>query len=171
MTRLFFTLLTLFFLSGPAIGENSDFRRCTLAADGVMARQATMLEKNVGYNISPESWFGKHSTLGREGSFLTDYRAVGKVLGPVRANQKFSVGLFSGKGQMSYFNAWRLERALGLERGSLMGGFRFTRVSGIQDMAPRSPLFGNDFFQGAGKGLPGGGPEIVVDPLPTSPWP
>jgi len=34
MTRLFFALLTLFFLSGPAMGENSDFRRCTLAAKG-----------------------------------------------------------------------------------------------------------------------------------------
>jgi hypothetical protein len=33
MTRLFFALLTLFFLSGPAMGENSDFRRCTIAAE------------------------------------------------------------------------------------------------------------------------------------------
>jgi len=33
MTRLFFALLTLFFLSGPAIGENSDFRCCTVAAN------------------------------------------------------------------------------------------------------------------------------------------
>lgn len=33
MTRLFFALLTLFFLNGPAMGGNSDFRRCTLAAN------------------------------------------------------------------------------------------------------------------------------------------
>lgn len=32
MTRLFFALLTLFFLSGLAIRENSDFRHCTVAA-------------------------------------------------------------------------------------------------------------------------------------------
>jgi hypothetical protein len=36
MTRLFSVLLTLLFLSGPAMGENSDFRRCTLAAEGTM---------------------------------------------------------------------------------------------------------------------------------------
>ena len=32
-------------------------------------------------------------------------------------------------------------------------------------------LTGNDFFRGPGKGLPGGGPELVIDSIPTSPWP
>jgi len=30
---------------------------------------------------------------------------------------------------------------------------------------------GNRFFLGPGKGLPGGGPEIVIDPVPTVLWP
>lgn len=34
MTRLFFALLTLFFLSGPAMWGNSDFRHCLIAAKG-----------------------------------------------------------------------------------------------------------------------------------------
>lgn len=34
MTRLFFALLTLLFLNGPAMGENSDFRRCYLPQRG-----------------------------------------------------------------------------------------------------------------------------------------
>jgi hypothetical protein len=29
-------------------------------------------------------------------------------------------------------------------------------------------LTGNVFFKGPGEGLPGGGPEIVVDSIPTS---
>lgn len=38
-------------------------------------------------------------------------------------------------------------------------------------MAPRNPLEGNRFFLGPGKGLPNGGPELVIDPVPTKPWP
>ena len=38
-------------------------------------------------------------------------------------------------------------------------------------MNPRSPLEGNRFFKGPGLGLPGDGPEIVVDPISTKPWP
>jgi hypothetical protein len=60
-----------------------------------------------------------------------------------------------------------LESALGLEPSSLANGFRISEVRGISGMNPRSPLTGNPYFQGPGKGLPGGGPEIVVDPLPT----
>ncbi len=146
--------------------------RITVAAENAFTtRQAAMLQKNVGYNISPEAWFSKYPALGRGGSFVTDYRAVGEILGPVRANRSFSVGLFSGEGQISYLKAWRLERALGIDRGSLSGGFRFTRVPGINAMAPRSPLAGNKYFLGPGQGLPGGGPEMVIDSIPTSPWP
>lgn len=35
MTHILTCLLTLFFLSGPVIGENSDFRCCTLAWNGL----------------------------------------------------------------------------------------------------------------------------------------
>jgi hypothetical protein len=36
MTKLLFALLTLLFsLSGPAMGENNDFRRCSIAANNV----------------------------------------------------------------------------------------------------------------------------------------
>ncbi|MEI7929395.1 MAG: RHS repeat-associated core domain-containing protein, partial [Verrucomicrobiales bacterium] len=134
-------------------------------------RQMTMLQRNLGYNISPEGWFSTYPALGRSGSYLTDYRAVGEILGPVRSNRSFSVGLCSGQNQISYLRAWRLERALGLDRGSLWSGFRFTRVPSIRDLAPRSPLIGNKYFLGPGRGLPGGGPEMVIDPIPTAPWP
>lgn len=65
----------------------------------------------------------------------------------------------------------KLEKSLGLEPGTLREGFRFTKVSRIGEMHPRNPLEGNRFFMGPGIGLPGGGPELVVDSIPTEPWP
>jgi RHS repeat-associated protein len=138
-------------------------------------RVVATLRKDVGYNITPESTFAKYSHVGRHGTFITDYRAVGEVLGPVRANQRFTVGLFtrSSKNQISYLKAWRLERALGLNKGTLREGFRFTRVPRIGARNPRLPTAaqGNVHFLGTGRGLPGGGPELLIDPIPTSPWP
>ena len=83
------------------------------------------------------------------------------------------MGLFTraSKNQISYFKAWRLERQLGLHRGSLWKGFRLKEVKGIKNMSPRSPLEGsNKYFLGPGKGLPNGAPEMVIDSVPTI-WP
>ena len=61
---------------------------------------------------------------------------------------------------------------LGLEDSNqLINGFRFSRVSGINDMSPRSPFFYENKNFVPGQGLPNGGPEIIVDPIPTFPWP
>jgi hypothetical protein len=132
-----------------------------------------MLAHDVGYNITPEEVFAQYPAIGRFGTFISDYRAFSEILGPVRGGGRFTVGLFTqaSKNQISYLKVWRLSRALGLERTSLFGGFRFTRVSGITDMAPRSPLAGNRYFLGSGKGLPNGAPEVVISPIPTNPWP
>ncbi|WP_200866793.1 hypothetical protein [Pseudomonas syringae] len=40
-------------------------------------------------------------------------------------------------------------------------------ISSITGMSPNSPLQGNEYFQGAGQHLPGGGPEMVIDSIPT----
>lgn len=34
-------------------------------------------------------------------------------------------------------------------------------------MSPNSPLQGNEYFQGAGMHLPGGGPEMVIESIST----
>ncbi len=60
---------------------------------------------------------------------------------------------------------------LGLKRGDLLGGFRVTEIVDIVNRNPRSRLQGNVYFRGNGMGLPNGGPEIVVDSIPTWPWP
>jgi filamentous hemagglutinin len=125
-----------------------------------------MLDKNVGYNISPEKWFTDYSHLGRYGTFLTDKRAFTSVLGHANAG-KYKVARKAGPGRVSRKQAKDLERQLGLERGSLRDGFRITKVDNIKDMSPRSPLAasGNPYFLGNGEGLPGGGPEMMVDSI------
>jgi RHS repeat-associated protein len=138
-----------------------------LSSECVSDRQQKMLEKDVGYNISPASWFKKFTHLGKGGTFVTDKRAIRSVLGHAQEGD-YTVGRKAKPGQISSKQSRDLERNLGLEPGSLREGFKITRVEGISDMAPRSPLEGNRFFKGPGEGLPGGGPEIVVNPIPTS---
>ena len=139
-----------------------------LAKACVSKRQQKMLDKNVGYNVSPESWFSKYTHIGRGGTFVTDKKAVSDVLGHARPG-RYNVAQKAGPGRISRKQARDLERELGLDPGSLGQGFRITRVQGIEDMSPRSPLKGNRFFKGPGEGLPGGGPEMVVDSISTSP--
>lgn len=63
-----------------------------------------------------------------------------------------------------------LEEALGLERGSLSEGFRISTVADIDAMQLVFPVdVKNPRFLGAGKGLPGGGTEIIMSPsLPVN---
>ncbi len=132
---------------------------------------ARMLGKNVGYNVSPEFWFNKFDTIGVLDTYVTDYRAIGEILGPVRANTKFEIGLFSRGNKLSYFKVRQLEKALGLDPRTLTDGFRLSRVTSLFERSVRSPLGGNDFFTEPGAGLPGGGPELAIDPVSTDPWP
>ena len=133
----------------------------------VQRRQEQMLRDNVGYNVSPESWFTDYPGLGRYGTFLTGRKAFLNAIGKsFKPNNAYKVGDNIRPSQVR-----RLETRLGLEPGSLNDGFRITEVTDISARSPRSPLEGNRFFRGPGNGLPGGGPELVVDPIPTTPWP
>ncbi len=136
-------------------------------------RAERMLALNTGYNVSPEKWFDQYPALGKDGTYVTDYRAIAQVIGPQRANTKFDLGLFSFGNNISYFKVSRLETSLGLDSGSLLDtGFRFTRVPDIINLSPRSPIYSdNPLFRGGGNGLPNGGPELVVNSIPTNPWP
>ena len=134
-------------------------------------RAKQMISKNIGYNVSPENWFSKYKSIGKSGTYITDYKAISDITGPIQINQKYSVGLVSGGNKMSYYKTWQLERALGLNRGSLMNGFRITEIKNIVDKGLSSPIVGNKYFLGPGMGLPGGGPEFVINPIPTKPWP
>ncbi len=122
-------------------------------------RQAQMLKDNVGYNVSPRSW-DKYPSIGRNGSYLTDKQAITDTLGKLSEGQNTMT--------ISKAQARQLENNLGLEEGSLDGGFKIRKVEGIQQSGTRSPLEGNELFRGAGKHLPGGGPEMQVDSIPTT---
>jgi filamentous hemagglutinin len=108
-----------------------------------------MLNEDVGYNVSPSGW-DSYSTIGKNGTYLTDQQAITDILGPLNS---------TGETTITAEQAARLEMAMGLEPGSLTDGFKIREVTGITDMSPRSPLEGNQFFQPGGKHLPGGGPE------------
>jgi len=145
--------------TGELLLTDQSSTTATVTADtaAVASRQSNMLAEDIGYNVSPESTFMKHDTIGANGTFVTDRQALTDVLGD------FSLG----SQKLSETQTSALETALGLEPKSLTSGFRITEVNGISDMSPRSPLEGNKYFLGPGKGLPGGGPEIVIDPIPT----
>lgn len=131
---------------------------------GVKAAKANkrlnqMIKSNKAYNVSPESWFMEYNTLGRKGTFITDDKALKDILGDFElGSQKLDKDTIS-----------RLEKLLGLNKGSLSkSGFRITEINNITDKNPRIPTqdMGNQFFR-FGEGLPGGGPELVIDPIPT----
>jgi len=116
-----------------------------------------LLENNVAFNISPTNW-DAYPTIGRNGTFVTDLEGLTDLLGPIPA---------SGRLTVTAERASIMERAIGLEPGTLNQGFKIRRVEGVAARAPRSPLEGNRFFLGGGQHLPGGAPEVVVDSIPT----
>ncbi|MGG5812388.1 hypothetical protein [Falsiroseomonas sp. CW058] len=122
-------------------------------------RQATMLQNNVGYNVSPRST-DAFQTIGRDGTYVTDRKAIEDILGPLSRSRSNVI---------SRADARRLEGALGLTPGSLDDGFKIRRINSINSRSPRSPNdgMGNENFLGGGRHLPGGGPEMIIDGVPT----
>lgn len=124
-------------------------------------RQSQMLQDDIGYNVSPLST-DQYSAVGRAGTYITDRKALTDVLG------KSIDGVISADAKTIAV----LERNLGLEPGSLQQGFKIREAKGIRARNPRSPLPGgagnNQYFLGAGEHLPGGGPEMLIDSIPTT---
>ena len=121
-------------------------------------RQHQMLADGTGYNVSPSDW-DNYPQVGRNGTYLTDQKAIQDVLGELTAD--------GGKMTIPPQRASQLEQALGLDPGSLQNGFKVRQVDDIGGRAPRSTMEGNNQFLGPGQHLPGGGPEIVVNSIPT----
>ncbi|MGC5704386.1 PAAR domain-containing protein [Pseudomonas sp. NFXW11] len=120
-------------------------------------RQAQMLKDNRGFNVSPVGW-DKYPAIGRNGTYVSDKRGVTDVIGDFSGRSKVTI---------SSEKAAKMERAFGLEEGSLKDGFKIRQVDNIAERMPRSPMEGNDYFLGPGKHLPGGAPEMVVESIPT----
>lgn len=120
----------------------------------VAARTQALRNSPTAYNVSPISW-DVYPYIGRETTFITDRKAITDVLGD-----------FCEQMSVSIQEATRLETALGLKEGSLQNGFKIREIS-LTGMPPeriRVPERGNKHFLGKGKGLPGGGPELELQP-------
>ena len=120
-------------------------------------RQHSMLDDNVGFNISPTTW-DNYPTIGRNGTFISDRQGITDIIGD-----------FPGQPQLTLDRSktLQLEEAFGLDTGTLLDGFKIRRVENIVEQMPRSPLEGNQLFRGPGNHLPGGAPEMVIDSIPT----
>ncbi len=102
---------------------------------------------------------GLYPEIGKSGTFITSEQTISQV-----------IGIFQGRGTitLSQAEAVALEKALGLKPGSLADGFRISKITGINEMDISYPVEGNQYFLGPGKGLPGGGPELKINPsMPT----
>ena len=120
----------------------------------VAARTQALRNSPTAYNVSPISW-DVYQYIGRETTFITDREAITDILGNLCEQMSVSTQ-----------EATRLETALGLKEGSLQNGFKIREIS-LTGMPPeriRVPERGNKHFLGKGKGLPGGGPELELQP-------
>lgn len=135
--------------------------RAADAMSPVEARYQLLVNGSPGYNITPKRVTTMYSQIGRNGTFLTDARAVEEIIGPIPAKAQ--------RIQITPAQARELEKALGLKEYSLGRQNELFIVDGIPTRNPRRPLpnDGNKFFLGEGKGLPGGGPEVLVDSIPS----
>ena len=86
--------------------------------------------------------------------------SIESIVGPLDLTEK---QIFITSGQ-----ATALESTLGLIPGSLQFSNVLSIIEGIPALAPRSPITGNTLFLGGGKGLPGGGSELVIDSIPST---
>ncbi|WP_157575338.1 hypothetical protein [Alloprevotella rava] len=117
-------------------------------------RTLALRNGTTAYNVSPISW-DVYQYIGRETTFITDREAITDILGNLCEQMSVSIQ-----------EATRLETALGLKKGSLQKGFKIREINltGMPSERIRVPERGNKHFLGKGKGLPGGGPELELQP-------
>lgn len=121
------------------------------------SRQQTMLQDNVGFNISPTAW-DQYPTIGRAGTFVSDRLGTMDYFGDVGGASEITIGSNL---------ASQIESDMGLVPGTLQDGFKVRQITGIRDLEPVSPMEGNQYFQGPGNHLPSGAPELVVKSIST----
>lgn len=117
------------------------------------------IEIEPGYNITPDSTINQHSSIGRNGTFLTDRGSFERVLGRLDEG--------ASEIQITKKQAHDLEDLLGLDPGSLESSNTLSIVRGVSNRNPRLPTSGNSQFKPGGRTI-GGSPEIVIDSVPTN---
>ncbi|MDQ0625877.1 beta strand repeat-containing protein [Paraburkholderia graminis] len=130
----------------------------TIATTG--AANSTTGVFDTGANITPMSTANTYRSIGANGTFVTPLSSIESVVGPISST--------ATEVTISQAQATALENALGLNPGSLESSNVLSIVNNVSSRAPRSPLSGNNYFLGGGQGLPGGGAELVIDPIPSA---
>jgi filamentous hemagglutinin len=135
------------------------------AIDAIVARLAASSADaagvfDIGANITPLSTANKYRFIGANGTFVTPMSSIESIVGPI---SQTATEITISRAQAS-----ALEGSLGLNPGSLESSNVLSIVADVSSRAPRSPLSGNNYFMGAGQGLPGGGQELVIDAIPSA---
>lgn len=120
----------------------------------VIFRTTALRNGTTAYNVSPISW-DVYDTIGKHATSITDRQAITDILGCLHLRMIISTE-----------TSRQLETALGLNEGSLGNGFKIREIHLTLFPAQRIqvPQSGNSHFLGKGKGLPGGGPELILCP-------
>jgi hypothetical protein len=126
--------------------------------DKFLVQAQDILSKDAGYNLTPEEVFMRYpgSTIGLKSTFITNEAAISGIIGDFHGTKIIYI---------TFDQAVALEDALGLPPKTLVDGFRISKISNLDNMNLSYPADGtNEFFLGSGKGLPGGGAEITINP-------
>ena len=113
-----------------------------------------------GVNITPRSVANEYReiispSVGR--TFVTQPQTVEGIIGPLTGDRI----------AITAQQANQLEQALGLTKPLETKNIIYV-VEDISSRSPSSPLTGNSLFQGPGMGLPGGGGELTINPIPSA---
>jgi hypothetical protein len=109
--------------------------------------------KGPGVNVTPRSVANKYRFIGRGNrTFVTNVETVENVIGPLKGDRI----------RITRSKARQLEDALGLKENSLVSRNIISIIDDIARRSPGSPIEGNEYFLGGGKGLPGGRPELTI---------
>lgn len=145
----------------------------------LLERQEAMLAGAPGFNVSPWSTMIGYDKIVAQGisdvrfldtgaidivprgTPLTDMQAIDDVIGPIR------IGPLPERVIINPEQAAALEGKLGLDKGTLGNGGVINVVEDVAGRNPKTPFVGNAQYQ-RGVGLPGGGPEINVNPISTT---
>ncbi len=126
--------------------------------DKFLMQAQDILSKDAGYNLTPEEIFMRYpgSTIGLKSTFITNEAAISSIIGDFHGTKTIYI---------TFDQAVALENALGLSPKTLVDGFRISKISNLDNLNLSYPADGtNVFFLGPGKGLPGGGTEITINP-------
>ncbi len=116
--------------------------------------------KGPGYNftgIEDGVKYRHNSPPSTKKTFITDKKHVEDAIGSVDVNKNVH--------EITSEQAKVLAENLGIPEAATKYGGTLSVIDKVDKRMPALPMGGNKQFLGPGKGLPGGGPEVVINPI------